>query len=106
MLLGEMFLLPREVWPVGVRTCGATFLRSMSVQCSIPLPVNGALVNFALHRSLLECQSQKKKKKRLVFENRALFLGPIWSSSQTIGDRSSRFRGAQPPSYLEKGWTI
>lgn len=42
-----------------VRTCGATLLRSMPVQCSIPLPVNRALVNFTLHRSLLESQSQK-----------------------------------------------
>lgn len=79
MLPDDMSLLPRELVPVGVRTCGATFLRSMPVQCGIPLPVNRALVNFTLHRSLLERQSLKargKKKKRLVFENRALFSRP------------------------------
>ena len=94
MLPDDMSLLPSELVPVGVRTCGATFLRSMPVQCGIPLPVNRALVNFTLHRSLLERQSLKargKKKKGLCSRIVPCFLGPIWSSSQTIGD--TRFRG-------------
>lgn len=84
MLPDDMSLLPRELVPVGVRTCGATFLRSMPVQCGIPLPVNRALVNFTLHRSLLERQSLKargkKKKKACVRESCLVFSarsGPV-----------------------------